>query len=166
MGMAHLLGEEEATAELSRFGPRYPLLTPDQVLLFAHDPAHSTPWELDTIRRRALTTIPVADVAADPSGAAARALDHLRARCDRLLIHFDVDVIDFTDAPLSENMGRNYGLPLNTAFRALRALLTTDQLSALTVTELNPEHGAEDGSTLADFAERLAHALASLPALR
>jgi len=44
MGVAHLLGEEQATAELSRFGPRYPLLAPAQVLLFAHGRAQSTAW--------------------------------------------------------------------------------------------------------------------------
>jgi arginase len=161
MGVAHMLGEEDAIAELSRLGPRYPLLAPEQMLLFAHDPAHSTDWELDVIRHRAVATIPVEDVAANPMEAAARALAYMQARCDRLLIHFDVDAIDFTDAPLSENTGRNYGLTLDTAFRALTALLASDRLSALSITELNPDHGAEDGSTLTDFVERLVRALAT-----
>ena len=70
------------------------------------------------------------------------------ARFDRLLVHFDVDVVDFTDAPLSENTGRNEGLALDAAFAALSVLLSGERLSALTVTELNPLHGAEDGATL------------------
>lgn len=162
MGVAHLLGEEEATAELSRFGPRHPLLAPDHLLLFAHGTAQSTKWELDVIQRRGLATIPVEDVAADPEAAAARALAHLRARCSRMLVHFDVDTIDFTDAPLSENAGRNSGLTLDAAFRALNALLAGGPVRALTITELNPDHGAADGSTLTDFAERLARACAAL----
>lgn len=166
MGVAHLLGEEQAAAELSRFGPRYPLLAPEQLLLFAHDPTYGTDRERDAIRHRALATIPLEDVAANPEEAAARALAHIHERCDRLLIHFDVDTIDFTDAPLSENTGRNYGLTLDAAFRALTALLASDRLSALTITELNLDHGAEDGSTLVDFAERLARALATAPTLR
>jgi arginase len=165
MGMAHLLGEEAATPELSRFGPRYPLLTPDQVLLFANDATHNTPWERDVIERRELATIPLEDVAANPEASAARALGHMHAKCDRLLVHFDVDAIDFTDAPLSENTGRNYGLTLDAAFRALAALLASDRLSALTVTELNPDHGAEDGSTLGLFVERLTQSLAAAPTL-
>jgi len=163
MGVAHLLGEEQATAALSRFGPRYPLLAPDQVLLFAQGTAQSTAWERDAIRRRALATILVEDVAADPEAAAARALAHMRTRCDRVLVHFDVDTVDFTDAPLSENTGRNSGLTLDTAFRALTTLLASTQVRALTITELNPDHGAEDGSTLTDFAQRLACAFAAAP---
>ncbi len=161
MGVAHLLGEEQATAELSRFGPRYPLLAPAQVLLFAHGRAQSTAWERDVMQRRGLATIPVEEVAADPAAAASRALAHMRARCDRLLVHFDVDTVDFTDAPLSENTGRNNGLTLDAAFRALTTLLADEHIRALTITELNPDHGAADGSTLTDFAERLARAFAA-----
>lgn len=161
MGVAHLLGEEQATAELSRFGPRYPLLDSDHLLFFARGTAQTTKWELDVIQRRALVTIPVEDVAADPEGAAGRALAHMRSRCGRILVHFDVDTVDFTDAPLSENTGRNSGLTLDAAFRALTVLLADEAFRALTITELNPDHGAADGSTLTDFAERLACAFAA-----
>jgi arginase len=165
MGMAHLLGEDDAVVELSRLGPRYPLLSPSQVVLFAHDNARATPWERETIARSALTTIPVAEVAAAPEEASERALAHLRDGYDRILVHFDVDTIDFTDAPLSENTGRNYGLPLDTAFRTLTGLLKDERIRALTITELNPDHGAEDGSTLAMFADRLVGALKMIPGL-
>jgi hypothetical protein len=39
-----------------------------------------------------------------------RALALLEPRCDALLVHLDVDVVDFTDTPLSEKWGRNEGL--------------------------------------------------------
>ena len=84
----------------------------------------------------------------------------LQSRCDQLLVHFDVDVIDFTDAPLSENTGRNQGLSFAQAFAALRVLIASDRLAALTITELNPDHGAEDGSTLARFVAELVEAFA------
>ena len=71
-------------------------------------------------------------------------------------MHFDVDVVDFTDTPLSENWGRNEGLAFENALRALRALLAAPGLAALTITELNPDH-IEEGS---DAIERLARALA------
>jgi arginase len=159
MGMAHLLGEEGATEALSRFGPRVPLLRSDQVLLFAVGHDQCTAWERDAIARRSLTTISNEAVATDPVGMAGEALAWANERFDRVLIHFDVDVIDFTDAPLSEHTGRNVGLSFDTALRALAALLRGDRISALTVTELNPYHGEEDGSTLTAFADRLAGAL-------
>ena len=37
-----------------------------------------------------------------------------------LVVHFDVDVVEFTDAPLSENVGRGEGVPLDTGARRLR----------------------------------------------
>jgi arginase len=75
-------------------------------------------------------------------------------------VHFDVDVIDFTDAPLSENTGRNQGLPFAAAFAALGVLLRSDRVAALTITELNPDHGAADGATVARFVAALVESLA------
>ena len=111
------------------------------------------------IARRGLRTVPVADVAADPEGTAARALTQFSDYV-AVLIHFDVDVIDFTDAPLSENTGRNEGLTLDQALRALRVLLSAPNFAALTITELNPNHGEEDGATLERFVSGLVETLA------
>jgi arginase len=69
----------------------------------------------------------------------------LEPRCDRFLVHFDVDVIGFTDVPLSEHSGRNQGLPFDTALRAFAALVTSPRLAGITITELNSDH-AEDGA--------------------
>ena len=160
MGVAHLLAIEGAADALTRMGPRFPLLGDDDLLLFAYGPEQSTSWEREIIERRGLSGIPVAEVRAAPEAAAAAALAQIASRCDRLLVHFDVDVIDFTDAPLSENTGRNQGLSFAEAFAALRVLLASDRLAALTITELNPDHGAEDGSTLARFVAALVDALA------
>ncbi len=71
-------------------------------------------------------------------------------------MHFDVDVMDFTDFPLSENTGRNEGLAYDDAIRALRALLASPLLAGVTVTELNPDH-AEPGA-LERFARDVAAA--------
>jgi len=165
MGMAHLLGEHDATAELSHLGQPYPLLSPECVVLLAHDMARATPWEREVIARRRLTTISATEVAAAPEDAAARALAHVRDSRDRILVHFDVDTIDFTDAPLSENTGRNYGLTLDTAFRALTELMKDERIGALTISELNPDHGAADGSTLTRFIDHLVGALRTMPNL-
>ena len=156
MGMAHMLGEEGAAAELVAAGPERPLLRPEQVVLLAWGPEQAQPREREAVERLALGVIPVDRVAADPAAAAAEARAVLEDGVDVLLVHFDVDVIDFTDTPLSENPGRNEGLTYRDAIRALVVLLESPRLGGLTITELNPAH-AEEGS---DGIERLSNDIA------
>jgi arginase len=160
MGMAHMLGVEGALPELVRSGPRAPLLEPADVLLFAWGREQATAFERETIDRLRLSLVPVDEVAADPAGAAARAIGLTEARCDRVLVHFDVDVIDFTDAPLSENTGRNQGVAFDHALQALDRLLAAPRLAGLTITELNPDHTEAGARTLERFASALAQSLA------
>jgi len=160
MGMAHMLAEPKACPELRNIGQYEPLLDDDQVLFFAHDPAHATAWERDLMTRRSLSRIPLDEVAASPERAARDALDSAEREWDRLLLHFDVDTIDFTDAPLSENAGRNYGLSLAAAFTALRVLAQSPRLAGITVAELNPDHS--DLATIRRFIDGLVGALRGL----
>lgn len=159
MGVAHMLGVEGAAEPLIRVGSRFPLLGDEDVFLFSYGPEQATEHERGVIERRALKGTRVGQVAADPEGAAARALAEMEPRFDRLLVHFDVDTVDFTDLPLSENTGRNEGLPFDAAMRALGVLLRSDRLAAVTVTEFNPDHGEEDGSTAEALAQELGNAL-------
>ncbi len=130
------------------------------VLLFGLGVEQATPFERSVIDRRGLTVNSVDQVAADPEAAALAAREMMAERCDRLFVHFDVDVIDFTDTPLSENCGRNEGLAYEHAMHALRILLATPSLAALTITELNPDHADQDGESVKRFANSIA---ASLP---
>ena len=159
MGVAHMLGLEGASEPLSRIGPRFPLLDDEDVFLFSYGPEQATGHERRAIEHRGLIGIPVDEVAADPEAAAVRALAQMEHRFDVLLVHFDVDTVDFTDLPLSENTGRNQGLPFDTALRALGTLLGSSKLAAVTVTEFNPDHGEEDGSTAEALAQGLSDAL-------
>jgi arginase len=145
MGMAHMLGEQGACAELVHAGPRVPLLEPDQVVLLGWDEVQSEPHERAAIERLGMQVIPADEVAADPAAAAARSLALLDGHGRSLLVHFDVDVVDFTDTPLSENWGRNEGIPYDAAASALHTLLASPSLAGVTVTELNPDH-VEAGS--------------------
>jgi arginase len=163
MGVAHMLGEPGACPELVNAGPVVPLLDPDRVLLFSWGPDQATAHERDAIARRGLSVVPVDDVAADPAGTAARALALMDGRCDRLLVHFDVDVIDFTDAPLSENTGRNEGLAYDHALSALAVLLASPRFAGITITELNPDHAEEGAQSIERFARSLAAGLARTP---
>lgn len=165
MGMAHMLGEEGTAEPLSRFGPRFPLLAAADVFLFSYDPEQATDHERGVIGRRGLKSTTVEKVASAPDGTATRALAEMETRFDRLIVHFDVDTVDFTDLPLSENTRRNAGLPFDAAMRALGTLLGSEKLAAVTVTEFNPDHGAEDGSTAEALADGLARALLGSHAL-
>jgi arginase len=161
MGMAHALAVEGAAPELTGIGPRTPLLRDDEVLFLAYGPEAARPFELNTMIRRGLAGVPEGDVAADPEGAARRVLEDFASGFDRLLIHFDVDVIDFNDAQLSEEAVRGDGLTLDAAIRALGVLCADERFAALTVTELNPDHADEQGEELRRFVDALAGALAA-----
>ena len=161
MGMAHMLAEQGACAELVGAGPRVPLLEPDQVVLLGWDEVQSEAHERAAIERLGIEVITAAEVAADPATAAARALALLEAPGEGLLVHFDVDVIDFTDTPLSENWGRNEGIPYDAAATALHTLLGSPGLAGLTITELNPDHVEAGSGSVERLASDVAEGLAS-----
>jgi arginase len=150
MGVAHMLGLEGTHADVAAVAR----LAPDDLVLLAADEEQMTDAERAAIGEQGLRVIPIAVTARDARAAAAQALatlDH-----DRLLVHFDVDVVDFVDLPLSENTGHNIGLPFAAARAVLETLLADPRVVALTVTEHNPLHGAQDGSTTVALAEALA----------
>jgi arginase len=157
MGTAHMLGLRGTVPELAAVGPRVPMLVPTDVLLFARDRSQTKPGEQEAIDTHGIATVEIEEVAADPRAAAGRALD--RVDHPRFLVHFDVDVVDFVDLPLSENTGHNIGLPFDTACAALETLLADARFAGLTVTEHNPAHGAEDGTATAALAAALQRAL-------
>jgi arginase len=148
-GVAHMLDIEGADDRLAAAGPRRPLLTDDDVIFLGADPRQCTPHERAVIEARGLQLVDVASAQGAIAGNRP------------FLIHFDVDVIDFSDVPLSENTGRGIGISFDSAFEALDVLLAHEALLGLTITELNPHHGAEDGSDVRRFAERLAGAYRS-----
>jgi arginase len=162
MGMAHMLGEDGAEAPLAQAGPRTPMLEPDQVVLLGWGPNEAQPREREAIERLNLTTVPCEEVEADPDAAAHTALRALDGHAERILVHFDVDLVDFTDTPLSENTGRNEGLPYATVIRALHALLRDPRVVGLTVTELNPHHAEEGAGSIERLAQDLASGLTTL----
>jgi arginase len=161
MGVAHMLGVDGTERQLVDAGPRNPLLAPEQVLLFAWGREGAQQGERDLVDRLGIEAITDDEVAADPAGAAQRALDSLASRADRMLVHFDVDVVDFTDMPLSENPGRNEGIPYEAAAEALAVLLASPALAGLTVTELNPNHAEESAHSIDRLARDLAAGLTS-----
>jgi len=162
MGVAHLLGLDGAIPQLAGCGPRYPLLSPAQVHLVGFDPDSATEWERSVIRDRAIATSHLAEVAQCPVRCADSILSKWAMKFERLLVHFDVDVIDFNDLPLAENYSKNKGLSYSHTLEVLEALLKSPKFAGLTLTEINPDHGAEDGSTIQRIAQDLSRLLAGL----
>jgi arginase len=162
MGMAHMLGEDGTEAALVQAGPRTPMLEPDQVVLLGWGPDQAQPREREAIERLNLRTVPCDEVHADPQAAAQRAINALDGHAERILVHFDVDLIDFTDTPLSENTGRNEGLPCATVIEALHALLEDPRVAGLTLTELNPHHAEEGAHSIERLAADLARGLTTI----
>ena len=140
MGMAHMLGEKGAERDLVEVGPRTPLADPGpgRRTGVGRGPGDAA-WERDAVDRLELEAIPVAEVREDPRVAATEPCISSAVTTDRILVHFDVDVIDFTDTPLSENPGRNEGITYDQAMAAIEVLAASPDLAGLTVTELNPE---------------------------
>ena len=164
MGVAHLLGLDGTVHALSGSGPRTPMLRADQVLLFADD--NSTPFERKVIDERGIAEVRLAQVAADPAGAARGVIDGWARTFGRLLVHVDVDVLDYLDFPIAENTRRNTGLRFDQLMAVLRELVAAPNWATLTICEVNPDHGELDGSTLRTFSEGLAEVLSAGTGLR
>jgi arginase len=159
MGVAHMLGVKGTVPELAALGPRVPMLRPEQVLYFAND--NVEPFERRVIEELGIPEVRLAEVVPDPSRAAEGVAAGWARQFERLLVHLDLDVLDFVDMPLAENTRRNAGLRFDQLMVALRPLLCAPNWVALTVCELNPDHGEGDGSTLRTFSRALADALAA-----
>jgi arginase len=160
MGLAHMLGVEGCAAPLRDVGPRRPLLDSSHVVVLGHEPSQATVFERRLIDEAAIRCVSAEQLRRDPAAAAGIALEALPVSCGCLVVHFDVDVVDFTDAPLSENTGRNIGVALADAFCALARLGTDQRVVALTVTELNPTHAAVAPGLLATVCDGLCAAVA------
>ena len=159
MALAHMLAIEGTEPTLAATAGQVPLLEASQVVLVGQSQSDATRFERAEIERLGLARIGLEDVQNDPEGTAAQALEFLATRSDRHVIHLDVDVVDFTDAPLSEHPSRNTGLTLETMLSALRILASAPGLLAITLAELNPHNAAADDGLLTRFAPSLANAI-------
>jgi arginase len=158
-GVAHLLDVPGVAIELSRSGPRQPLLTRSDILFFAAN--NISPAESETMRALALERISLAEVKQDVVAAAERAA-HWAFSHDRLLVHLDVDVLSYPSFPIAENVRRCDALNLAELSLALGPLLAAPNFRALTVTEVNPDHAPDEASTFAELIAMLVKNLAPL----
>jgi arginase len=159
MGMAHALDLPGAAPELASAFGRRPLLTPAQVWFAGIDPSAATAFENEQAEQLELHWCSSEDLMRQPAVVVADALEFLPA--GPLAVHVDVDVLDFTDAPLSENTdGRNTGPSLAVLTQVLELACHDPRFRVLSIGELNPAHAAGDPDSLLRFIAMLATALA------
>jgi arginase len=116
--------------------------------------------EHDVLVRRDLAGLSVEQIGGRPRQAAEEALARVRASAERFLLHFDVDVVDFLDLPVADIPLHNAGLTFDEAMTCLAVFARDEGLAGLTITEFNPDHGAEDGSTADALVRGLVGAIA------
>jgi arginase len=150
MGLGHALGLPGCVPAVAAACS----LAPGQVALLGFAERHATDFERRYIAELGLAVITRDELALDPAAAARRSLAAV-GDLAAIAVHFDVDLIDFNDAPLSEHTGANQGVTFAQALATLEALVTDPRVTALTVTEVNPLHGAADGSTIARLSTAL-----------
>ena len=155
-GVAHLLDIPGAAPELSGLGAIRPMLKPDQLLFFAA--GNITEPEAATMQALQLRHIPVAEVAADPRAAAERAVQWAQ-KFELLLVHLDVDVLDYADFPIAENVRRGEGLTWRALDAALTSLLKAPNWRVLTIAEVNPDHAPDENEAFAQLVGALGRAL-------
>jgi arginase len=159
MGLAHAFALPGSVDEvLDVLGPR-PLLDPSQVVVLGADLDRTTEGERRHATDLDLTVVSSQRLASEPVAATRLALDRLPG--GPLVVHLDVDVLDFTDAPLAENTsGRNIGPTLDQLAVALNTVVADPRWRALSIGEINPTRTADDPTELSRFVAVLADALA------
>jgi arginase len=162
MGAAHMLGVEGAIPAISEIGPCYPLLRSSDVAVVGFIPDQASDFERRQIQAFDIRVVDWKTIAHNPSGEITNLLETWGDHLDHLLVHFDVDVLNFLEMPIADTTAsHDVGLTLDQAVRVLSVLAADPRFSGLTITEVNPTHGMEDGSStrvLHDFVQKLSQA--------
>jgi arginase len=137
-GVAHLLGDGDEA--LSRLAPGGPLVDAAGVVLFGFHPAQLSAGQWRRFAAHRMLGVPVTDIPSGQSAQAARDALHTLAGRDALLVHLDVDVIDFPSFPLADCPRYHGGLSLPDTMAAVRIAAGHPNLACLTITEVNPDH--------------------------
>jgi arginase len=160
MGMAHALDLPGCLDVLMDVLGSRPLLEPNQVAWLGVEDSLATEWERREARRLGLHVTSSDEFALDPGTSAVESLGHLPN--GPLAVHLDVDVLDFTDAPLAENTdGRNTGPTLDQAAIGLEVAARDERFRALSIGELNPTRSAGDPDAILRFIATVTSIMAS-----
>jgi arginase len=157
MVMAHLFGIDGTAPELRDIGPRSPMLDPASVVAFGHNEDDMNPIEIEHQRSIRMTTYPLSRLDGAVRALAQDALAVLEDRVARFALHFDVDVIRFTDFPIANVPNHHEGLTFDQAMESIEVFASSDKCVGVLITEINPDHASE--ALGVRLAERFAYAL-------
>lgn len=135
MVMTHVLGIYDN--EYSRLGPSFPLLNDEQVLFAGYDSDGLNDGEIPLLTARQTLNVSRADVTSSPETVSAM-LRKLEERVDTIVVHFDVDVINFIEFPVA-NFPWYDGLTLEQVGYCLEQFLSSPKFGHLVLTEFNPD---------------------------
>ncbi|GAA1827502.1 arginase family protein [Agromyces salentinus] len=133
MGVAHLLDLPGVDDSLASVGPRRPLLDSSRIVFFGY-----ADREEDVHGRVHSTRIPASAINAEPEASAMQALSALAS--PEIVIHLDVDVLDFLETPAADIAIYDRGLRRESLARALRVLAGDPRCRGLLLVEYNPDH--------------------------
>jgi len=156
MVMAHMTGKGIDT--LARVGPRYPLMAEEDIVMFGYNPEAGSidAAELEALQQGHMVKYPVSQIRGKARGLAKEALSQLENKTEAVLVHFDVDVIDFNDFPAGD-VPHEHGLSFDEAMSALEVFTASPKFAALVITEFNVNRDP-DGT----LATRLVEAVAKI----
>ena len=155
MGIAHIIGR--GAPELVRFWGEPPLVREPEIALFGLD--RIDPPEQAVLENSPIRRYNAADVQRrGPDVCAREALERIHGTTGPFILHFDVDVISSDDFPAADIPAPG-GLRADEVRLALEVFATEKNLSAIEVTEYNPERDA-DGSAARFLVDMLVAALA------
>lgn len=161
MGMAHALALADTAPELADATGEAPLLRPSDLVYLGVDATRETTgWEREQATELGLVLVDQAALCDDPRGAARQARRALAS--GPFVVHLDVDVLDFLDAPLAENVnGRNSGPTIALLEQALVELLRDPDCWGMSIGQLDPAHARADPGALPRLVSALVAALTS-----
>ncbi len=138
MGITHLLGG--GAPDLAGLGGQAPLLTPDRLAIVGSDPRETSDAGRNHLRDLRVSFTEAPTFVADPAGAARRALAAIGSESRRVLLHFDIDVVDSAELPLGNFPHYGSGVTLDDALACVAAVRADPSFGGLVVTEINPTH--------------------------
>lgn len=157
MVMAHMTGKGVDT--LSRLGSRYPLMAEEDIVLFGYntDAGGIDAIEIEALQQRQMMKYPLSEIQGKAKESARAALSQLENKAESILVHFDVDVIDFDDLPVAD-FPHPHGLSFDETMKALEVFTASRKFAGLVITEFNADRDT-DGTLAVRFVDAVAKVL-------
>ena len=161
MVISRLLRREGGLKSMKQFGKLdgSPLVDKDSIVLFGFDPDEPKTSHWCYLAEGGYKVFCRPTVSSNPCGKAAEALSWLEDRVDKILIHFDLDVIDSAKYPIG-NFPHYGGLNYDEAMTVLKVFLSSRKLVGLVITEINPNNDTSTGQMVENLVKDVSQCFA------